>query len=68
MSPSFESESGSDVSDALTDFGVDEASEQVESAITALNGLDQLPMSEHVAVFESVQQTLADTLSAVDEA
>ncbi|MGH8794043.1 MAG: hypothetical protein ACRDXX_15530 [Stackebrandtia sp.] len=37
-------------------------------AVERLDGLSELPTARHVDVFESVQQTLADTLSAVDEA
>jgi hypothetical protein len=47
---------------------VEEAVARVGALVTDLDALTKLPTIEHVAVFEEVQQVLADTLSAVDEA
>ncbi|GAA4891692.1 hypothetical protein LX16_2138 [Stackebrandtia albiflava] len=41
---------------------------EAEAALAGLDALDRLATPEHVAVFETVQQVLADTLTAVDEA
>ncbi|MFD0559845.1 hypothetical protein FB566_0498 [Stackebrandtia endophytica] len=46
---------------------VDTVMESADQALAELDGLAQLPTPEHVAVFEAVQQSLADTLTAVDE-
>lgn len=39
---------------------------QVDSAIAELARLDQLPTSEHVAVFDAVHRTLQDSLADLD--
>jgi|GEM_PF-5303365 len=46
---------------------VDAVMESADQALAELDGLSQLATSDHVAVFEAVQQALADTLTAVDE-
>jgi hypothetical protein len=38
----------------------------VEAITAQLDALDELPVSEHVAVFEAVHRSLQDTLAAVD--
>ncbi|QSB03924.1 hypothetical protein [Natronoglycomyces albus] len=48
-----------------TDTG--EAEEAIKSALGQLDGLEDVPVVEHVAVFESVQQELAEVLHSVDE-
>ena len=35
----------------------------VDAALTALDGLDERPVREHVAVFDAVQGALADRLA-----
>lgn len=47
---------------------VESVTERTLEALAELETLSDLPTADHVAVFESVQQSLADTLSAVDEA
>lgn len=42
--------------------------QRAEAAVGQLEQLAELPTAQHVEVFESVQQALSDTLSAVDEA
>jgi hypothetical protein len=41
--------------------------EQVDGAIRKLVRLDQLPTSEHVAVFDGVHRSLQDSLADLDE-
>ncbi|MDQ1486321.1 MAG: hypothetical protein QOJ62_2014 [Actinomycetota bacterium] len=41
--------------------------EQVDGAIRELVRLDQLPTSEHVAVFDGVHRSLQDSLADLDE-
>ncbi|WP_170324080.1 hypothetical protein [Cryptosporangium phraense] len=43
-----------------------EAEAQVADVLTQLDGLDDRPVTEHVAAYEAVHRTLQDTLSAVD--
>ncbi|MEU6247922.1 hypothetical protein [Glycomyces sp. NPDC047010] len=41
---------------------------EVEEALGRLEALPDLPVTEHVAVFEGVQQRLSEILSNVDDA
>jgi hypothetical protein len=58
------------VTDDAADAGPDVAGARtrVSDAVARLDELPRLATAEHVEVFESTQQVLADTLSAVDEA
>jgi hypothetical protein len=40
----------------------------VDQAIAHLDGLDDLPVAEHVEVFDAVHRSLQDALAALDEA
>jgi hypothetical protein len=42
--------------------------EQVDRALALLDGLDQLPVAEHVEVFDQVHRSLQDALATLDEA
>jgi hypothetical protein len=39
----------------------------VETALTRLHELDELPVGEHVAVYDEVHRLLQDALAALDE-
>ncbi len=41
---------------------------EIEEALGRLEALPDLPVTEHVAVFEGVQQRLSEILSDVDDA
>lgn len=47
---------------------VDEVMAEAMQALAQLDRLGQMPTGEHVAVYETVQRALSDTLTAVDEA
>lgn len=53
--------------DAFVD-GADDFAEEVEEALGRLEALPDLPVTEHVQVFEGVQQRLSEILSNVDDA
>jgi hypothetical protein len=40
----------------------------VDEAVRALESLDELPVAEHVEVFDQVHRTLQDALAGLDEA
>lgn len=40
----------------------------VDAALGRLDGLQELPVREHVAVFDEVHRALQDALAALDEA
>jgi hypothetical protein len=40
---------------------------QVDAVVMSLRGLDQLPVSEHVAVFERAHESLRQVLSGAGE-
>ncbi|MDX6199966.1 MAG: hypothetical protein QOJ79_3117 [Actinomycetota bacterium] len=40
---------------------------QVDSAVARLEQLEELPVSEHVAVYDEVHRLLQDALAALDE-
>jgi hypothetical protein len=40
----------------------------VDAALGLLDGLDELPVSEHVEVFDAVHRSLQDALATLDEA
>ena len=42
--------------------------EQVELALSLLDGLDDKPVAEHVEVFDQVHRSLQDALATLDEA
>jgi hypothetical protein len=42
--------------------------DQVASALELLDGLDELPVSDHVEVFDLVHRSLQDALATLDEA
>ncbi|GAA3389742.1 hypothetical protein [Cryptosporangium minutisporangium] len=42
------------------------AEEQVAAVLAHLDDLDERPIAEHVAAYETVHRTLQDTLAAVD--
>jgi hypothetical protein len=42
--------------------------EQVDRALALLDGLDGLPVAEHVEVFDQVHRSLQDALATLDEA
>ncbi|WP_335988427.1 hypothetical protein [Glycomyces sp. MUSA5-2] len=46
----------------------DDVEAEVEEALGSLEALEDLPVTEHVAVFEGVQQRLSEILSNVDDA
>lgn len=46
----------------------DDVEAEVEEALASLETLPDLPVTDHVHVFESVQQRLSETLSDVDDA
>ncbi|WP_112141558.1 hypothetical protein [Glycomyces dulcitolivorans] len=46
----------------------DDVEAEVEAALGRLEALPDLPVTEHVAVFEGVQQRLSEILSNVDDA
>ncbi|MEU5870701.1 hypothetical protein AB0A73_03975 [Glycomyces sp. NPDC047369] len=46
----------------------DDVETEVEEALGRLEALPDLPVTEHVAVFEGVQQRLSEILSNVDDA
>lgn len=50
------------------DAFVDGADDFVEEALGRLEALPDLPVTEHVQVFEGVQQRLSEILSNVDDA
>jgi hypothetical protein len=39
----------------------------VETALTRLDDLDELPVGDHVAVYDEVHRLLQDALAALDE-
>jgi hypothetical protein len=39
----------------------------VEQALTVLDALDELPVAEHVEVFDAVHRALQDALATLDE-
>jgi hypothetical protein len=39
----------------------------VEAALTALDTLDELPVVDHVEVFDAVHRALQDALATLDE-
>lgn len=39
----------------------------VDAALTALEGIAERPVSEHVAVYDEVHRLLQDALAALDE-
>jgi hypothetical protein len=41
--------------------------EAVDAVVTSLRGLDELPVSEHVAVFERAHESLRQVLSGAGE-
>lgn len=41
--------------------------ERVDAAVASLGGLDDLPLTDHVAVYEHVQQALHDALADLGE-
>ena len=42
--------------------------ERVEQALAALDGLEELPVAEHVDVFDGVHRALQDALASLDGA
>jgi hypothetical protein len=44
----------------------DDRMAEAAEVVARLDTLDELPVAEHVAVFEVVHRTLQDTLAAVD--
>jgi hypothetical protein len=46
----------------------DDVAEEVEAALARLETLADLPVTDHVTVFEGVQQRLSEILSGVDDA
>lgn len=40
----------------------------VDAAIARLDGLEDLPVSEHVEVYDAVHRSLQDALATLDEA
>ncbi len=40
----------------------------IDTAIERLDALDELPVAEHVAVYDEVHRQLQDTLATLDEA
>jgi hypothetical protein len=40
----------------------------VDDAVQALEALDELPVAEHVEVFDKVHRALQDALAGLDEA
>ena len=40
----------------------------VDDALARLDGLDDLPVAEHVEVFDAVHRSLQDALATLDEA
>lgn len=40
----------------------------VDDALARLDGLDELPASEHVEIFDAVHRSLQDALATLDEA
>ena len=44
------------------------AGSPVDAALGLLDGLDELPVSDHVEVFDSVHRALQDALATLDEA
>jgi hypothetical protein len=46
----------------------EEVEAEVETVLGRLEALSDLPVTEHVAVFEGVQQRLAEILGNVDDA
>ena len=42
--------------------------ERVEAGLSLLDGIDELPVAEHVEVFDAVHRALQDALVALDEA
>jgi hypothetical protein len=41
--------------------------QQVAAALELLDGLDELPVNDHVEVFDAVHRSLQDALAALDE-
>ncbi|GAA2155197.1 MULTISPECIES: hypothetical protein [Glycomyces] len=50
------------------DADADDVEFEVEEALGRLEALPDLPVTEHVQVFEGVQQRLSEILSNVDDA
>jgi hypothetical protein len=42
--------------------------EAVDTALGLLDGLDELPVGDHVEVFDAVHRALQDALATLDEA
>jgi hypothetical protein len=41
--------------------------ERVDTALDLLEGLEDVPVAEHVAVFDAVHRSLQDALATLDE-
>ncbi|THV41357.1 hypothetical protein [Glycomyces buryatensis] len=51
-----------------TSIDTDDVEAEVEAALGSLEALPELAVTDHVAVFEGVQQRLSEILSDVDDA
>ena len=53
----------------MPDSSYDGAADRpVDAAVGLLDGLDELPASDHVEVFDAVHRALQDALATLDEA